>query len=800
MINDSLESPSPGTPPRMDPEHRLLSRARAQLARQELESAEASLRRLLGARAEIAARARVQLARVRAEQGDSSGATTYLSEAATLLDELLTSCGARLDAGAELGSAGGVADAEANALEGRAALLELGRAWTRLGHPKRAREAYAKLLHHAGVNERRSGAGRHSIALAEYRLGELLVGDEPSEAYEHWRRAFKSGDEEVSPYAALRMATEEGIELVTGRVELLFRHAMRSSDPRLSAEAALGLGLHLRGKRQLAEARRYLKLASEQEADPERARKAAEWLTALDWEETAREGADHARLREVTQGAMRASEDDPSSGKDVIVVGAGTGGDYLVESLEGTSAYRIIGFVDDKVSGFVGDDAEDGPSWPVFGGIDQLPQIIRAQRPDEVLLAIPTLAGSRRRAVVKACRDTSTPLLNLPRMHKLGIGWRLKETRRRLMTQLRPVEIEEMLGERRVEIDAEATAWLQYEPVVVVGAGALGAEICRRLADGDAGRIVVVDRRPSALRKIVTELADSREFGDVDALVGDATDSAWMTKAFRERSPVAVINTTGHSPIAPVLGGPLRNPDGGRAIVRNEVLAAAAVASAAAHAGVPRMVHVSSKPAGVAHEPFEAMKALCEEIVLWHAANRQGTVQAVVRIGQLLDSRHGRLERLKRQIETGAKVKIPAGEARVPFLSTARYAELVLHVARLAANGALLEPGGGEEIVVRDVAEQAIRLRGLYPDEHVRIEECSKERWDDPCSPEPRRELDPELGIFQLVRRPASDASLEAAFKACAALVEEYGEGGPMAGGEERGLVTRAEGWLGPAG
>jgi hypothetical protein len=212
------------------------------------------------------------------------------------------------------------------------------------------------------------------------------------------------------------------------------------------------------------------------------------------------------------------------------------------------------------------------------------------------------------------------------------------------------------------------------------------------------------------------------------------------------------------------------------------------------------MLHVSSRRAGVSPEPFEAMKALCEEIVLWHAAAHPGAVQTVVRVGQLLDSRHGRLARLKRQIETGATVRIPSSGTRVPCLSTARWAELVLHAARLASNGDLLEPDSGEEICVRDVAEQAIRLRGLHPGEHVLIEECVNERWDDPLSPEPRRPLDKDLGLYRLVRPEASDGSLEDAFRTCAALVQEHDDGGAGTDGGQDGDVWPVESWLGPRG
>jgi len=169
------------------------------------------------------------------------------------------------------------------------------------------------------------------------------------------------------------------------------------------------------------------------------------------------------------------------------------------------------------------------------------------------------------------------------------------------------------------------------------------------------------------------------------------------------------------------------------------------------------------------------MKALSEEVALLHAATYPNTTQAVVRIGPLQDSGTGPLTRLMQQIRAGATVTIPGPHASVRYLSTARWAELVLHAARLASNGELLEPDAGDLVKVRDIAEEAIRLRGWYPDEDIFIEERGDDRWDEPpSSASSRWAKDEELGIFALWRHESSLDSLERAIVNCAETIEEY--------------------------
>jgi FlaA1/EpsC-like NDP-sugar epimerase len=452
----------------------------------------------------------------------------------------------------------------------------------------------------------------------------------------------------------------------------------------------------------------------------------------------------------------------------VVIIGAGSGGVDLLESLN-PQRYTISGFVDDHAVEVPGHHP-----YRVLGVIDHLPGIIDEHQPDEVLLAIPTLSGARRKDVVKACRDRST-LLSLPRLHDLGIGWTLKENRRRLMTQLRPVEVEETIGDERVELDDRATSWLQSKCAVVVGAGAFGTEICRRLADGDIGWLVVIDRRHSALAKLKEHLADTREFRSIDPRVGEATLRNYLTRVFGEYEPMAVFNATGRNSAQAFAPEWVKHDPGGwETTALNEAYVAHAIAHAAAEAAVEHTVHVSSRRAGWPQDLFGAMKALVEELVLQCASRSGRGVQTVVRIGPLLDSRNGRLARMKNQIRTAARVTIPGPDAEAHFVSTARWAELVLHAARLGSNAEVLEPDVGHRIRVKEVAEDAIRLRGWYPGDDVVIHEGGSDSWDDRPAPPPRRAKDASLRIFSVERPTASEATLADAWVALRTAMREY--------------------------
>ena len=90
-------------------------------------------------------------------------------------------------------------------------------------------------------------------------------------------------------------------------------------------------------------------------------------------------------------------------------------------------------------------------------------------------------ASSRRRA-------SSIPVKTLPSLHELitgDVG----------LAQIRPVQVEDLLGREQVEVDlAEVAAYLRNKTVLVSGAGgSIGSELCRQIARVGPSRLVLVD-------------------------------------------------------------------------------------------------------------------------------------------------------------------------------------------------------------------------------------------------------------------------------------------------------------------
>ena len=93
-------------------------------------------------------------------------------------------------------------------------------------------------------------------------------------------------------------------------------------------------------------------------------------------------------------------------GKEVIVVGAGDAGQLIVKEMQrGRVGYTPIGFVDDDPR--KRNDRIQGVR--VLGTTAELPHILNDNRPDELLIAIPSASGDVRQKVVEQARDARCP-------------------------------------------------------------------------------------------------------------------------------------------------------------------------------------------------------------------------------------------------------------------------------------------------------------------------------------------------------------------------------------------------------
>jgi FlaA1/EpsC-like NDP-sugar epimerase len=387
-------------------------------------------------------------------------------------------------------------------------------------------------------------------------------------------------------------------------------------------------------------------------------------------------------------------------GREVLVVGAGDAGQLIIREIQRSHRlqYTPIGLVDDdprkknlRVHGV-----------RVLGRLDDLPRLLRERRPDEVLIAIPSASGAVRQRVLEAARAERVQVKTLPALHELISG------DVDLARQLRPVQVEDVLGREPVDVDlAEIASYVGGETVLVTGAGgSIGSELCRQIARVGAGRIVLVDHSEAALFEIERELVDERGFRAAVPVLGDVKDRPKMREVFDRYTPGVVFHAAAYKHVPLLEANPVE-------AVRNNVLATRAVADIAVEFGATRFVYVSTDKAANPKNVLGQSKAVGEWIVEAHGQERSVATRFVaVRFGNVLASSGSVIPTFRKQIERGGPVTVTHPEMTRYFMTIPEAVSLIVQAGAIGGKGQVFVLDMGDPVSILDLARNMIRLSG----------------------------------------------------------------------------------------
>jgi FlaA1/EpsC-like NDP-sugar epimerase len=387
-------------------------------------------------------------------------------------------------------------------------------------------------------------------------------------------------------------------------------------------------------------------------------------------------------------------------GKEVLIVGAGDAGQLMVREMQRNRQlhYTPIGFVDD-------DPRKRGDrihGVRVLGTTSDLLHILRDNRPDEVLIAIPSAPGAVRRQIVDSCRAENIPVKTLPGLHELIAG------DVNLAGQIRPVQVEDVLGRQQVEVNLDLVAsYVQDRTVLVTGAGgSIGSELCRQLARLGVARLILVDKGESSLFDIERELYDEREFSAAVAILGNCGDRTKMREAFERYQPQVVFHAAAYKHVGMLEANPVQ-------AVTNNILGTRNLVETAIEAGVERFVLISTDKAASPKNVMGQSKAVCEWIVESFALRDDLDTRFVaVRFGNVLGSSGSVIPIFRKQIERGGPVTVTSPDMTRFFMTIPEAASLVVQAGAMGGRGQVYVLDMGEPVRILDLAKQMIRLSG----------------------------------------------------------------------------------------
>ena len=390
----------------------------------------------------------------------------------------------------------------------------------------------------------------------------------------------------------------------------------------------------------------------------------------------------------------------------VAIVGAGEVGAMLAQELvdKPRMGREAVAFFDD-------DERKHGTR---VHGVAVVGKLEREQleklRVEEVIIAMPSAASARVSEVVAFLRGVGMAHVTVPSVEELTSG-------KVQVTQLRPVDIEDLLGRERVELDmGEIEALLRGRRVLVTGAGgSIGSELCRQIASFEPECLVLVERSEVQMFPVEQELVRSGHSDRITAEVADILDESRMERILESHRPHLLFHAAAHKHV------PLMEAQPAEAL-RNNTLGTMALADMAREAGVERFVFISTDKAINPTSVMGASKRLAEVCLQAMDAEGGSTRFLAVRFGNVLGSSGSVVPIFREQIAAGGPVTVTDPEVTRYFMLTSEAVGLVLQSAAMGRDGGIFVLDMGTPVKIADLARQMIELSGFVPGVEIDIE------------------------------------------------------------------------------
>jgi FlaA1/EpsC-like NDP-sugar epimerase len=398
----------------------------------------------------------------------------------------------------------------------------------------------------------------------------------------------------------------------------------------------------------------------------------------------------------VGRDRMRSSE-VPDTARRVLIIGAGDAGETLAREIQHRPqlGMKVVGFVDDQRSKW----SSEIRGITVTGPIANIGAIADSLGADEALIAIPSASGKRVREIIHHLAGAELKFKTMPGIDQLVSG-------KVQVTQLRPVNVEDLLRRDRIELPGDPVRKLfKDKRVMVTGAGGtIGSELAAQIAQLEPESLTLVERSefalyevqkqicretPSIASRVTSNLVDIGDMDIVDALVA------------RER-PDVVLHAAAHKHVP--LGE--ENPP---EYLRNNATATRALAQLCAARGVERFVCISTDKAINPSSVMGASKRAAE-ILLLDLAQTVPMKVTIVRFGNVIGSSGSVIPLFKEQIAAGGPVTVTDPEVTRYFIRTSEAISLVLQAATLGDAGQIFMLDMGEPVKVVELARDLIRL------------------------------------------------------------------------------------------
>jgi FlaA1/EpsC-like NDP-sugar epimerase len=386
-----------------------------------------------------------------------------------------------------------------------------------------------------------------------------------------------------------------------------------------------------------------------------------------------------------------------SIGEPLIIVGSDHRAILLAKELYTSSDWRVVGFLsDDKTM-----HGRELAGLKILGSTNQIAKFKERFNFRNVIISSSyEFTKNKLREIIEAASNLNIEVLTIPPINDLVSG-------RLNISQIRRVEVEDLLGRDKVDLDNSGLKTLiKNKTVLISGAGgSIGSELCRQIIEFNPKTLICLDISETALYNIEQKFLNLK-FKNNIYVVADVKNKERLTELFNQFKPKIVFHAAAYKHV------PLLETYNVSEALINNAIGTYHLAQIAKDFKVNKFILVSTDKAVNPTNVMGASKYLAE-IICRGLQLRSKTDFVITRFGNVLGSSGSVIPKFREQIAAGGPVTVTHPEMTRFFMSIPEAAQLVIQASLMGKGGQIFLLDMGEPVKITDLAKDMIKLSGL---------------------------------------------------------------------------------------
>ena len=391
--------------------------------------------------------------------------------------------------------------------------------------------------------------------------------------------------------------------------------------------------------------------------------------------------------------------------KKVLIYGAGSAGRQLATTLENSSEFELVGFLDDN---------EDLHKRVFLNNTiyspTRLDSLLETREVKIILLALPSISKKKRNLIINKLKKTKLIIKTLPSLEDIVDG---KIT----FSDIKDLSIDDLLDRDEVAPNYELlTKNVKSKTVLVTGAGgSIGSEICRQILKIDPKKIILVDLSEYALYLIQSNLEEMKKNLKINKnltiipIIASVQNKSSISKIINFYKPNTIYHAAAYKHVSLVEQNIFEG-------IRNNVFGTLNLLNSAIDNNVSNFVLISTDKAVRPTSIMGASKRL-SELLLQATYNKKidqiKTTFTIVRFGNVLDSSGSVIPKFRKQISEGGPITLTHPEVSRYFMTIPEAAQLVIQSSALSAGCDIFILDMGKLIKIKDLIYKLANLSGF---------------------------------------------------------------------------------------